>query len=463
MRVATFSVGGERRVGVVDASDRSVAPFNIPAGEAEQGIVALFDKDGALPATLSPIALDRVALEAPIPLPRRNIFCVGKNYHEHAHEFSRSGFDSSAAAGAVPKHPIIFSKVPETVIPPRRRGADRSGRVDGDRLRGRACRHHRQAGARHRSGRRARPCLGLHHRQRCHRPRPAGPPQPVAGRQIAGHVLPDGALGGDQDEIDLADTGIRCFVNGDMRQSSNTRYLIFDIPTIIATISAGRDAPRRRHHRDRHAGRRRHRLRPAEISSRPATWCASRSTASARWKTAVREIAALTTVAVNGRGRGGRGRGPPVVMLHGLGGTSNTFQPQMDALRAYRVVRHRPAGQRAVAARRRRGDVLPASWRRCSASCMVLGVERAHFVGHSLGTIVCQMIAAERPALVRSLFLFGALAEPAETHAHRTARPRRAGPPRGHGDDRRPDRRERAVGARPVPASRRPSPSCASR
>jgi 2-keto-4-pentenoate hydratase/2-oxohepta-3-ene-1,7-dioic acid hydratase in catechol pathway len=51
-------------------------------------------------------------------LPRRNIFCVGKNYYEHAHEFSRSGFDSSAAAGAVPKHPIIFSKVPETVIPP---------------------------------------------------------------------------------------------------------------------------------------------------------------------------------------------------------------------------------------------------------------------------------------------------------------------------------------------------------
>ena len=57
-----------------------------------------------------------MALEAPIPLPHRNIFCVGKNYHEHAHEFSRSGFDSSAAAGAVPKHPIIFSKVPETVI-----------------------------------------------------------------------------------------------------------------------------------------------------------------------------------------------------------------------------------------------------------------------------------------------------------------------------------------------------------
>src|SRR5690606_24680083 len=45
-------------------------------------------------------------------------FCVGKNYHEHAHEFARSGFDSSAASGAVPDHPIIFSKVPESVVAP---------------------------------------------------------------------------------------------------------------------------------------------------------------------------------------------------------------------------------------------------------------------------------------------------------------------------------------------------------
>jgi 2-keto-4-pentenoate hydratase/2-oxohepta-3-ene-1,7-dioic acid hydratase in catechol pathway len=41
---------------------------------------------------------------------------VGKNYYDHAHEFAKSGFDSSAAAGSVPKHPIIFSKVPECVV-----------------------------------------------------------------------------------------------------------------------------------------------------------------------------------------------------------------------------------------------------------------------------------------------------------------------------------------------------------
>jgi 2-keto-4-pentenoate hydratase/2-oxohepta-3-ene-1,7-dioic acid hydratase in catechol pathway len=42
-----------------------------------------------------------------------------------------------------------------------------------------------------------------------------------------------------RDEIDVADTVIRCSVNGEIRQDSNTGLLIFDIPTIIATISAG--------------------------------------------------------------------------------------------------------------------------------------------------------------------------------------------------------------------------------
>ena len=42
-----------------------------------------------------------------------------------------------------------------------------------------------------------------------------------------------------RDDIDLADTAIRCWINGELRQSANTRDLIFDVPTIIATISAG--------------------------------------------------------------------------------------------------------------------------------------------------------------------------------------------------------------------------------
>src|SRR4051794_2560345 len=46
-------------------------------------------------------------LMAPIPAPRRNVFCVGKNYHEHAKEFSQSGFDTSATKGEVaPSAPV---------------------------------------------------------------------------------------------------------------------------------------------------------------------------------------------------------------------------------------------------------------------------------------------------------------------------------------------------------------------
>ena len=57
-------------------------------------------------------------IEAQVPRPARNVFCVGKNYHEHAKEFARSGFDSSAssAADAIPTAPIIFTKAPECVV-----------------------------------------------------------------------------------------------------------------------------------------------------------------------------------------------------------------------------------------------------------------------------------------------------------------------------------------------------------
>jgi 2-keto-4-pentenoate hydratase/2-oxohepta-3-ene-1,7-dioic acid hydratase in catechol pathway len=41
------------------------------------------------------------------------------------------------------------------------------------------------------------------------------------------------------DEVDLADTPVSCRINGELRQDSNTRLLIFDVPTVIAAISNG--------------------------------------------------------------------------------------------------------------------------------------------------------------------------------------------------------------------------------
>jgi 2-keto-4-pentenoate hydratase/2-oxohepta-3-ene-1,7-dioic acid hydratase in catechol pathway len=48
-----------------------------------------------------------------------------------------------------------------------------------------------------------------------------------------------GPIAATADEIDAANLDVKCWVNGELRQDANTRDLIFDIPTIIATLSAG--------------------------------------------------------------------------------------------------------------------------------------------------------------------------------------------------------------------------------
>ena len=42
-----------------------------------------------------------------------------------------------------------------------------------------------------------------------------------------------------RDQLDLADTPIRLWVNDELRQDGNTRHMIFDVPALIEAISAG--------------------------------------------------------------------------------------------------------------------------------------------------------------------------------------------------------------------------------
>ncbi len=67
---------------------------------------ALTNDQGARSSHSTPLA--EAKLLAPIPLPRRNVICVGVNYAEHASE--------SRATQGVPEHPIYFTKPPSTVI-----------------------------------------------------------------------------------------------------------------------------------------------------------------------------------------------------------------------------------------------------------------------------------------------------------------------------------------------------------
>ena len=110
------------------------------------------------------------------------------------------------------------------------------------------------------------------------------------------------------------------------------------------------------------------------------------------------------------------GEGDAVVCLHGLGGSSNTWTPLMGALARHRVLRPDLPGSG-----RSRVDgplSIAVMVQAVLSACARLGVTRAHFVGHSMGTIVCQHIAVAAPKLVRSLTLFGpvmALGDPARS------------------------------------------------
>jgi len=106
------------------------------------------------------------------------------------------------------------------------------------------------------------------------------------------------------------------------------------------------------------------------------------------------------------------GTGVGVVMIHGLGGDSNSFQTLMAAAEGYRVARPDLPG----AGRSGLRPGLPGIKGLSSAvrdSLRCAGIERAHLVGHSMGTLICQYLAADDPRFVLSLTLFGPILEPA--------------------------------------------------
>jgi 2-keto-4-pentenoate hydratase/2-oxohepta-3-ene-1,7-dioic acid hydratase in catechol pathway len=80
-------------------------------------LIELLATDGQLPKSNgTSILISAVKLEAPLPLPRRNLWCVGRNHHAHAKELSATVFKDNDANLDI--WPIVFTKVPECVVGP---------------------------------------------------------------------------------------------------------------------------------------------------------------------------------------------------------------------------------------------------------------------------------------------------------------------------------------------------------
>jgi 3-oxoadipate enol-lactonase len=134
-----------------------------------------------------------------------------------------------------------------------------------------------------------------------------------------------------------------------------------------------------------------------------------------------------------------RGEGADVVFVHGLGGSLNTWTPLLAGLERWRCLRPELPGAARSAHAYAMGEATPHKGALSTAVhveallrvCDALRVDRAHFVGHSYGTLIVQHLAAREPARVRALALFGALAEPAP--AAREAMRARAAAVRTHG------------------------------
>jgi len=59
-----------------------------------------------------------IKILSPIPVPVRDIICVGKNYADHAKEVQKSDFGFLERENSIPNKPIIFNKATTSVIGP---------------------------------------------------------------------------------------------------------------------------------------------------------------------------------------------------------------------------------------------------------------------------------------------------------------------------------------------------------
>jgi 2-keto-4-pentenoate hydratase/2-oxohepta-3-ene-1,7-dioic acid hydratase in catechol pathway len=244
MRLVTFTRPGrvQQEIGAL-APDGAV--LDLAAAEPALKGETMADLAGAEPAMLMRLraalanapTVDGARLRAPIR-PPKNVFCVGKNYHEHAKEFAGSGFDGGAK-DVVPPFPVVFSKPHTSIIANGEKilgDLDPTGGLDYEGelavVIGHGGRGISKADAlQHVFGYTIVNDVTARHLQKRHS-------QWILGKGLDS-FCPMGPAILTADEVpDPTKLVLTTWVNGEQRQKAPVADLIFDIPTLIEAISA---------------------------------------------------------------------------------------------------------------------------------------------------------------------------------------------------------------------------------
>ena len=248
MKLATYSPlpSGTPRPGLILGDKRVVdIPAALGAGENTATMLGIIRAGDAMLTELRALGaksavgstpLADVKLHAPIPRPAKNVFCVGWNYLEHFEEGAKKLQDNRE----LPKHPVFFSKATTAVNGPYDNvpfDASISTSLDWEVelgvVIGTGGKNIAEADAmRHIWGYTVVNDVSWRDLQRRH----GG--QWHKGKSLDG-TCPMGPWIVTAEGLDPNNLRVTCRVNGVTKQDSNTRFLYFKLPRLIAELSAG--------------------------------------------------------------------------------------------------------------------------------------------------------------------------------------------------------------------------------
>jgi len=247
MHLITFSQGSRVCIGILDQERNEVVDLSIAASELPgnmldfiaQGPTAQERAQAAANERIGRIALDHVSILAPIPKPRRNVFCIGKNYREHIKELqSASAVFDNGGQNNLTEKPIFFTKATTSVIgsnAPIPASLDPTASTDYEGelavIIGQGGRGIKYADAmRHVYGYTILNDVTSRRLQRDHQ-------QWFLGKSLDGYCPMGPAIVTADAIADVSLLRVQTSVNSELRQNDVVASLIFDIPTLIETLS----------------------------------------------------------------------------------------------------------------------------------------------------------------------------------------------------------------------------------